>query len=273
MGIYILHGLILAGYAVATVIYFRHFWTKQPRSGFYASLCLVLALACHSAFLIARAVESSHAPFVGLHESMSFFAWLIAVVYLFLERRFHDRSLGVFVLPLILAAQTASTAFMSPVDPLPPLLQSPWFNFHVTASFLAYAAFSFTFITGLLYVMQMYYIHHRRVGLVFSRLPALGMLDEMNLKATLIGWVFLSAGIATGIWWATAAWDSIMPWLLDPKVLCVMLTWVIYTSQLITRYTVGWQGERAAIISMAGFASVLLAYLGAGLWTNLHIFD
>ena len=171
------------------MIYFRHFWTKQPRSGFYASLFLVLALACHSVFLIARGVESSHAPFVGLHESMSFFAWLIAVVYLFLERRFRDRSLGVFVLPLVLAAQTASTALMSPVDPLPPLLQSPWFNFHVTASFLAYAAFSFTFITGLLYVMQMYYIHHRRVGLVFSRLPALGMLDEMNLKATLIGWV------------------------------------------------------------------------------------
>lgn len=273
MGIYILHGLILAGYAVAAVIYFRHFWTRQPRTGFYASLYLVLALACHSAFLITRAVESSHAPFVGLHESMSFFAWLIAVVYLFLERRFRDRSLGVFVLPLVLAAQAASTAFMSPVDPLPPLLQSPWFNFHVTASFLAYAAFFFSFITGMLYVMQMYYIHHRRVGLVFSRLPALDMLDEMNLKATLIGWVFLSAAILTGFWWATAAWDSITPWLLDPKVLCVMLTWIIFTSQLVTRYTVGWQGERAAIISMAGFASVLLAYLGAGLWTNLHIFD
>ena len=82
MGIYILHGMILAGYAVATVVYFRHFWTKHPGSGIYASLFLVFALACHSAFLIARAVESSHAPFVGLHESMSFFAWLIAVVYL-----------------------------------------------------------------------------------------------------------------------------------------------------------------------------------------------
>jgi len=273
MGIYILHGLILVGFAVAMVMYFRHFWTRQPRTGFYASLYLIIALVFQSTFLVMRAFESSHAPFVGLHESLSFFAWLIAFVYLFLELRFRDRSLGVFVLPLVLVAQAVSTVFMSPVDPLPPLLQSPWFNFHVTASFLAYAAFSFSFITGLLYIMQMYYIYHRRVGLVFSRLPALGMLDEMNLKATLIGWIFLSAGIATGIWWATTAWDSISSWLMDPKVLCVMMTWVIYSSQLVTRYTIGWQGERAAIISIAGFASVLIAYIGAGLWTNLHIFD
>ena len=180
MGIYILLGMILIAYSISAVFYFRHFFNKSSKVGLCASFCLILALVLQSILLLSRAIASSHAPFVGLHESTSFFAWLVAFVYIFLERYFNDRSLGILVLPLVLAANIVSVLFISPVDPLPALLLSPWFNFHVTASFFAYAAFSFSFITGLLYLTQMYYIHHRRVGLVFSRLPALGMLDEMK---------------------------------------------------------------------------------------------
>ena len=273
MGIYILLGMILIAYSISAVFYFRHFFNKSSKVGLCASFCLILALVLQSIFLLSRAIASSHAPFVGLHESTSFFAWLVAFVYIFLERYFNDRSLGILVLPLVLAANIVSVLFISPVDPLPALLLSPWFNFHVTASFFAYAAFSFSFITGLLYLTQMYYIHHRRVGLVFSRLPAMGMLDEMNLKATLVGWLFLSISIGTGIWWATTVWDSVSSWFLDPKILCVLLSWFIYTSQLITRYMIGWQGKRAAFLSIAGFASVLLAYLGAGILTSYHVFE
>ena len=268
----ILHGLIIAGCLGSAGAYIRYFPNKQVRVGRYATGLLIFALICHSIVLITRSVKSGHPPFVGLHESLSFFAWLIAIVYLFLELRFRDKSLGVFVVPMILVAQVVSIMLIHPESPLPPLLQNSWFNIHITSSFLAYAAFFFSFITGLLYVMQTYYIHRRRVGLIFSRLPALDMLDEMNLKATSIGWLFLTVGIATGVWWANDVWDSIMPWLKDPKVFCVMLTWIIYTGQLVARYTAGWQGERAAYLALVGFASVLVAYIGAGLWTNVHMF-
>lgn len=268
----LLHGLIIAGYSVSAVSYIRHFSGRQPRTGQYATGFLLIGLLCHSIFLVIRTLQSGHPPFVGLHESMSFFAWLIAIVYLILEFRFQDNSLGAFVVPLILAAQIAAALLMRPEDPLPPLLNSPWFNIHVTVSFMAYAAFFFSFITGLLYVMQLYYLHRRRVGLVFARLPSLEMLDEMNLKATSIGWVFLTVGIGTGTWWALEAWHAITPWLGDPKVFCVALTWIIYTAQLVARYMIGWQGQRAAYLALVGFASVLVAYIGAGLWTNVHIF-
>ncbi|MBM3262930.1 MAG: cytochrome c biogenesis protein CcsA [candidate division Zixibacteria bacterium] len=267
-----LHGLIMAGYLGSAVAYIRHFPGRQSRVGRYATGLLIAGLVFHSLFLIARTIRSGHLPFVGLHESMSFFAWLIALVYLALELRFGDRSLGTFVMPLVLMAQAVSTLLMRPEEPLPPLLRSSWFSFHVAVSFMAYAAFFFSFITGLLYVMQLYYLHRRRVGLVFSRLPSLEMLDEMNLKATSVGWVFLTVGIGTGVWWALEAWHSILPWLSDPKVFCVALTWVIYTVQLVARRTAGWQGQRAAYLALAGFASVLIAYIGAGLWTSVHIF-
>lgn len=272
MSISILHGLIVVGYLGSAVSYIRHFPSKQFRIGRYATGLLVIALAFHSAFLVARSIKSGHLPFVGLHESMSFFAWLIAVVYLFIEVKFRDKSLGAFVVPLILTAQFFSIIFIHPEDPLPPLLDSPWFSVHVTASFVAYASFFFSFITGLLYMMQVYYLNARRMGIVFSRLPALGMLDDMNLKATSIGWVCLTIGISTGILWALQAWQTGEIWLKDPKVFCVFLTWIIYTSQLIARYTAGWQGQRAAYLSIIGFVSVLVAYIGAGLWTDLHIF-
>lgn len=268
----LLHGLIVAGYLGSAAAYIRHFPTRQLRIGRYATGLLIAALVFHSVFLVIRAIRSGHPPFVGLHESMSFFAWLIAVVYLILEVRFRDKSLGAFVTPLIVVAQLVSLAAIRPEDPLPLLLQSPWFNVHVTVSFMAYASFFFSFITGLLYVTQAHYLHKRHVGLMFSRLPSLEMLDEMNLKATSIGWVLLTIGIVTGIWWAREVWQAIGPWLEDPKIFCVALTWVIYTAQLCARYFIGWQGQRAAYLALVGFVSVLVAYIGAGLWTNVHMF-
>lgn len=272
MGISVLYGLIMAGYLGSAVSYILHFPSKQLRLGRYATGLLITALLFHSIFLVTRSIRSGHLPFVGLHESMSFFAWLIAIVYLFLEFRFRDKSIGAFVVPLILTAQVVSTLLTHPESPLPPLLQSSWFSVHVTASFVAYAAFFFSFITGLLYVMQVYYLNARRMGVVFSRLPALDMLDGMNLKATSIGWFFLTIGIGTGMLWAIQAWHSIDPWLRDPKVIFVILTWAIFATQLVARYTIGWQGQRAAYLSILGFVSVLVAYIGAGLWTDVHIF-
>lgn len=268
----VLYGLIMAGYLGSAIAYIRYFPGKQFHIGRYATGLLILALVFHSAFLVTRSIRSGHLPFVGLHESMSFFAWLIALVYLFLEFRFRDRSLGAFVVPLVLTAQLVSILFTHPENPLPPILQSSWFSVHVTASFLGYAAFFFSFITGLLYALQTYFIRARRVGIVFSRLPALEMLDEMNLRSVVIGWVCLSVGIGTGVLWAVDAWQSLGPWLNDPKVICVILTWAIYATQLIARYTIGWQGKRAAYLSIAGFVSVLVAYIGAGGWTEVHIF-
>lgn len=272
MAMILLHGFISLGYLGSAVSYIWHFPSKQPRPGQYATRLLITALICHSAFLVSRSLQSGHLPFVGLYESMSFYAWLVAIVYVFIERRFHERSLGAFVAPLILAAQVVSAVFMPTEKPLPPVLQSPWFSVHVTASFLGYAAFFFSFITGLLYVLQIYYINSRRVGVVFARLPSLEMLDEMNLKATSIGWIFLSVGIGTGVLWAEQVWQSVLPWVVDPKVFCVILTWAIYATQLGARFSIGWQGKRAAYLSIIGFASVLVAYVGAGLWTGLHIF-
>lgn len=272
MGIALLHGLITLGYIGSTLAYIQYFPSKQPRIGQYATGLLILALIGHSAFLINRTLESGHLPFVGLHESLSFYAWLVALVYAGIEFRFRDKSLGAFVVPLILIAQVVSAASMQTVRPLPSVLRSSWFSLHVTASFLGYAAFFFAFITGLLYVLQIYYINARRVGVVFSRLPSLEMLDEMNLKATWIGWVFLTVGIGTGVLWAEQVWHSILPWIVDPKIVCVVLTWGIYAVQLWSRLGIGWQGKRAAYLSIVGFVSVLVAYVGAGLWTELHIF-
>ena len=267
----LLHGLIMAGYLGSAVSYIRHFPSKQFRFGRYATGLLITALACHSVFLVTRRLQSGHLPFVGLYESISFFSWLIAVVYLVLEFRFRDKTLGAFVVPLILAAQIVATMLIHPESPLPPVLQSSWFSVHVTASFVAYAAFFFSFITGILYMMQIYYLNARRFGVIFSRLPALDMLDDMNLKATTIGWLFLTVGVVTGLLWAIQAWPT-FEWLKDPKIGCVVLTWIIYASQLIARYTMGWQGQRAAYLSTAGFVSVLVAYIGARLWTDIHVF-
>jgi ABC-type uncharacterized transport system permease subunit len=41
-----------------------------------------------------------------------------------------------------------------------------------------------------------------------------------------------------------------------------ILTWLVYGSALVLRYTAGWRGRRAAYLALAGFGLVVLARLG-----------
>jgi ABC-type transport system involved in cytochrome c biogenesis permease subunit len=47
----------------------------------------------------------------------------------------------------------------------------------------------------------------------------------------------------------------------DPKIFVALMTWAVYTFQLIARRAIGWRGRRAAYLSAAGFAIVLLNFV------------
>ena len=74
---------------------------------------------------------------------------------------------------------------------------------HVSSLLFAYASFALACVLGITYVLQFKEIKAKDLGFFYDRLPPLQVLDEMNLRAVKIGWVFLTIGLIAGAIWAS----------------------------------------------------------------------
>jgi HemX protein len=87
----------------------------------------------------------------------------------------------------------------------------------------------------------------------------------MNQMAIVVGWIFLTIGMVSGVVWAGqaqvyAAGDSRVQSmsLADPKIFVALVCWGIYSFQVFAARRIGWGGRRSAYLSALGFAIVLL---------------
>jgi cytochrome c-type biogenesis protein CcsB len=249
----------------------REFW------GRVASWTALFGFVSHGTALLLRWKSShdlgmGHPPLANFYESLIFFAWAILLIYLLIEWRTKNRSLGAFVLPvafLAMAYASLAPGVSDRIQPLIPALQSNWLTVHVLTCFLAYACFTMAFALGLMHLIR----GGRRKGGkgegVFLRLiPETDAIEELLHQNVVLGFVLLSLGIMTGSIWAHFAWGSYWSW--DPKETWSLVTWIVYALMLHARSVRGWRGRRMAIISLLGFACVIFTYLGVNYLDSLH---
>jgi ABC-type transport system involved in cytochrome c biogenesis permease subunit len=223
-----------------------------------------------------QTLEVQHAPVANPSRAVSTFVWLLALSYLYLESTTRERAMGVFILPIIVGVQLIPT-LVPGVETSDPVLDSPMFWVHLSSLMLAYASFGLAGVLGLIYVLQFKEIKKKHLGYFYTRLPSLQILDVMNSRAVAVGWLFLTVGVAVGMVWAwQAGGDSPNVQAMsigDPKVFVSVLTWAVYSFAVLARRTMGWTGRRAAWLSAAGFAIVLLNFLPISYFIpNSHTF-
>ena len=209
------------------------------------------------------------APLSNLYESLVFFALAIAALYLVVEKRQGHRTMGAFVMPLAflcLAYASLSPNISDRIQPLLPALKSNWLIAHVITCFVGYAGFAIAFCLSLMVILRKNNKDGR--ASLWSRIPDLHSLDDLIHKMVMLGFLFLTLGIITGAVWANSAWGRYWGW--DPKETWSLITWFIYATFLHARLMRGWQGRKAAILSIVGFGAVLFTYLGVNLLPGLH---
>jgi ABC-type transport system involved in cytochrome c biogenesis permease subunit len=258
----------LALYIAALVAYAWHFGQRSPAIGRSATTLLVAAALSHTFVIGMQTMEIGHVPVAGATSAISTFVWLLALSYLYIEMTTDERSMGVFILPLLVALQ-AIPAFRPGVEDRAAVLQGPLFGVHVASLLFAYASFALACVIGITYVLLFKEIKAKHLGFFYARLPSLQVLDRMNQRAIVIGWVFLTVGmIVGGIWAAEArggygAGDPRVQAmsLQDPKIFVALLCWLVYSFELFAARRIGWGGRRAAYLSAIGFAIVLLNFV------------
>jgi ABC-type transport system involved in cytochrome c biogenesis permease subunit len=264
-------------YAASAVVYVAHFSKRDPRTGRTATALLGGALLAHSFLIGMQTTQAGYAPLVGTTAAISAFVWLFGLAYLYVELTTEERAMGAFVATL-LAALAILPALNPGTEPRPALLRSPLFTIHVLSMLLAYASFALAFVLGITYVLLFKEIKAKHLGYFYARLPSLQVLDVMNARAVIVGWVFLTCGLAVGILWASQIAGSPDPRaqamrVADPKILFALISWIIYSFALFARQAIGWSGRRAAWLSAVAFVIVLLNFLPVGYFlTRSHNF-
>jgi cytochrome c-type biogenesis protein CcsB len=273
----LLLSLVTFGYFLAALFYLVALVFKKDGLGRLAGWLLRIVFLVQTAAILLRWYESyqlgyGHAPLSNLYESLIFFAWTIALLYLWIEWKTKSRTIGVFATPfafLAMAYASFSPNVNDRIQPLLPALQSNWLIAHVITCFLGYAALAVSCSVSIMYLILKSKKDPKAVKGLWALFPGLAELDELIYRTIIVGFLLLTVGIATGAVWAHSAWGTYWSW--DPKETWSLITWLIYAALLHARLMRGWHGTRIAWLSILGFACVLFTYFGVNfILSGLH---
>ena len=151
------------------------------------------------------------------------------------------------------------------------MLRGPLFGIHVSSLMFAYASFALACVIGITYVLLFKEIKTKHLGVFYARLPSLQVLDQMNQRAIVVGWVFLTIGLVAGGVFASQTHVPAIS-LQDPKIVVALICWAVYSFELFAARRIGWAGRRTAYLSALGFAIVLLNFVPISYLTSSHRF-
>jgi ABC-type uncharacterized transport system permease subunit len=160
--------------------------------------------------------------------------------------------LAVFVSSL--GMQPEAGASTAPVGTLP--------HVHVLLASAGQALLGIAGFAGLLYLAE-----HRRLKAKRSLdelvLPSLEALDRVNRVAIVVGFLLLSLGIVTGVFWLRESLGRVLRG--SPHEAWMLISWAIYAG-LVTARLAGRQSARqAAACALAGFVFLFVGVIGVGM--------
>lgn len=245
-------------YFVATVSFLAYLLRRSEALSKVSLAITAAGFISHTIGLVIRMVDVSSSAPPSFSDALSFFSWMIILVFVVVEFRHQIHVLGSFMVPLALVSLVSSAALPETVPTLQPVFKTLWF--HVTLSMLGTVGFTVAFVAGVMYLIQDRLLKSKQFNVLYSKLPALDFLDHLNQQSIVLGFPLLTLGIVTGAISAEFARGSYVSW--NPEQTWALVTWVFYFVVLLGRLTVGWRAKRAAYLTVIGFACVVLTLIG-----------
>jgi hypothetical protein len=193
-------------------------------------------------------------------------AWVLAAVYLICAARRPENTVGIFLLPLVLALVGAGYA----VRRAPPFAReqalSYWGMFHGIMLLLGTVAAALGFAAGIMYLLQSYRLKHKLLPRPGFRLPTLEWLQKLNRRSFLLSTFLLALGLVAGLALnlirqsshrGTIAWT-------DPVVLSSggLFLWLATATLFESLYKPAREGRKVACITLVSFVFLgLVLYL------------
>jgi ABC-type uncharacterized transport system permease subunit len=131
---------------------------------------------------------------------------------------------------------------------------------------MAYSTLTIAAFHAVLMALQETRLHARSakkgwLGTAIDQLPALLTMEKLLFRMIGIGFVLLSLTVLSGIVFSEQLFGRALRW--DHKNVFALLSWLLFAALLAGRRWRGWRGKTALRFTLAGFATLALAYVGS----------
>jgi ABC-type uncharacterized transport system permease subunit len=217
-------------------------------------------VAAHTASFVALGAALGRCPLATVPEIVSALAWAAVGIALVVALRRGLQVLHVIVLPLVVVVMFAAGLPSAQAAPAPPSPDPVLLRLHLTVIVLAVAALFVTFAASLVYVAVDRVLKARRKLRFVLALPSLQQCDAVGRMSLLWAYPLLTLGIVTGVVAVAGSRGGSFGW--EPRETLAVLAWAILGVVVAAREGWGWRGRNAALLTIVGFAAVLLRVLG-----------
>jgi ABC-type uncharacterized transport system permease subunit len=245
-----------------------HFWNSRWREG--DNQCVACPMQAWERAAIAGTLLVHGAGLYGAlfgEDSMRFsfgyalslMMWLAVLIY-WLES-FLSRMEG--MQPLVLPLAAACTALPVIFNQTHQIANAgaTAFKLHFLAAMLAYSLLTLSALHAIFMGFAENALHKRTLMRSLTSLPPLLTMESLLFRMLSLGFLLLSLTVGSGILYSEALFGK--PFSLDHKTLFAIASWCIFATLLIGRHVWGWRGRRALRWTLAGFALLILAYVGS----------
>ncbi|MPV38232.1 c-type cytochrome biogenesis protein CcsB [Georgenia subflava] len=260
--------------------------------------------ALHLVGVLTRGIAAGRVPWANMYEFSILFTFVAVAVFLGLQRGRDMRFLGTFVIggALLMLGIAVSVLYVR-ADGVQPALDSYWLVIHVSIATIGTGVLAVAAtLSGVQLVRERQELRRAeteqaaveepalvgagapagggaapagapgRWSRLWETVPSSAELERLAFRLNAVGFVMWTFTLIAGAIWAEHAWGR--PWGWDPKETWTFVIWVVYAAYLHARATRGWEGRRAAYLSIFGFVCVLANYFVVNLiFNSLHSYS
>jgi len=213
---------------------------------------------------------------VGVREVQSLLGLAVASVFFLVWWLYDAISLGLFALPatffLVFVPALGPDRYTFPSQGV----RISWLVAHIIALLLAYVALGFSLLASILYLIQERRLKSKikpgqdTFWAPFEWLPPLDTLERISEAMLEFGFPCMTIGLILG---AVLVQETSLgaAYFLDPKIILAFVSWAIYVLLLLLRRGAGLRGRKAAYLSGAVFAVMVVVWT-ANLFSHVHRF-
>lgn len=230
----------------------------EPAFSDFEHYAVLVPVGLH-AVLLARGVFFPDGLHLGVGNAVSAILWLTVLIYWLGNFHYRLDGLQALVLPVAAVAALLPAVFPS-LRPLPNTDLAA-FKFHLLIAMLAYSLFTIASLHVLLMALLERRLHDGTLPRALRGLPPLLAMETLLFRIIWAGFILLTLTILSGVVYSEELFGKAAK--LNHKTLFGVLSWVIFAALLGGRHVYGWRGRVAVRWTLAGFLSLVLAYIGS----------
>jgi ABC-type uncharacterized transport system permease subunit len=259
---HLVNALLYAGLAY---FFWRKLWAPAPATpastaatSVFEHHAVLIPLSLHTA-LLGRAVFGADGLYLGVGNAISAILWLTVLIYWISNFFYKLEGLQSLVMPVAALAVVLPAVFPS-LRPLPNT-EFGVFKFHLLIAMLSYSLFTIASVHVLLMALLERQLHGGALPQVLQKLPPLLTMETLLFRIIWLGFALLTLTLASGMVFSEELFARAAKF--NHKTVFGVLSWLIFAALLVGRHAYGWRGRVAVRWTLAGFLSLVLAYIGS----------